>query len=430
VVSERGIEVDKAKIEVIEKLTSPTMVKEDRSFLGHAGFYRRLIKDFSKITKPLTGLLMKDAEFVFDEHCLESFQNLKHALILAPIMQHPDWNLPFEIMCDASDFAVGAVLGQRRDKKMHAIYYASRTLGEAQVNYATTEKELLAIVYAIDKFRSDLVGSKIIVYTDHTAIRYLLSKKDAKPRLIRWILLLQEFDLEIRDKKGTKNVVADHLSRLSDVKPEELPLDDSFPDDRLIASVQSNVPLYADFVNYLAAGVLPPDMDYQRKKKFFHDLKQYYWDEPLLFKRGADGIFRRCIPEEEMESVLTHCHASPYGGHASTSKTAYKILQFGLYWPSIFKDVHAFIAKCDQCQHTGNISKRNEMPLKSILEVKVFDVWGVDFMGPFPSSMGNKFILVALDYVSKWIETIASPTNDTRVVIKLFKKTIFPRNME
>ena len=119
-------------------------------------------------------------------------------------MQPPDWSLPFEIMCDASDYAVGVVLGQRKDKKMHAIYYASRTLDDAQINYATTEKELLAIVYAIDKFRSYLVGSKIIVYTDHATTRYLLSKKDAKPRLIRWILLAQEFDLEIRDKKRNR----------------------------------------------------------------------------------------------------------------------------------------------------------------------------------------------------------------------------------
>ena len=441
IISNRGIEVDKAKIEVIENLQPPRTVREIRSFLGHAGFYRRFIKDFSKISKPLTELLMKDAEFIFNEKCLEAFQSLKKALITAPIMKTPDWSEPFEIMCDASDYAVGAVLGQRKDKKLHVIYYASRTLDEAQMNYATTEKELLAVVFALDKFRSYLVGAKIIIYTDHAAIRYLLTKKDAKPRLLRWILLLQEFDLEIKDKKGTENVVADHLSRIENLKQERIPINDESQYDKLIAHFEasesqnysettlaiSSVPWYADFVNYLAAGVLPPELTYQQKKKFFHDLKQYYWDEPLLFKRGPDGIFRRCVPEEEVESVIKHCHSAPYGGHTSTSKTCTKILQSGLYWPTLWKDVHIAVTKCDRCQRTGNISRRDEMPQKGILEVEIFDVWGIDFMGPFPSSFGNKYILVAVDYVSKWIEAIASPTNDTRVVLRLFKNVIFPR---
>jgi hypothetical protein len=146
VISKREVEVDKAKIEMVEKLPPPTNIKSLRSFLGHGGFYRRFIKDFSKITKPLTRLLQKDVEYDFDEECLHAFRTLKQSLISAPIMQPPDLNLPFEIMCNASDCAVGVILGQRKEGKVHAIYYASKTLNDAQVNYATMEKEFLVVV--------------------------------------------------------------------------------------------------------------------------------------------------------------------------------------------------------------------------------------------------------------------------------------------
>ncbi|KAK1619381.1 hypothetical protein QYE76_024898 [Lolium multiflorum] len=178
-ISERGIEVDRAKVEAIEKMPYPRDVKGIRSVLGHAGFYRRFIKDFSKISKPLTNLLQKDK-----------------ALTTAPIVEPPDWNLPFEIMCDASDFAVGAVLGQR--------------------------------------FRSYIVDSKVTIHTDHAAIRYLMQKKDAKPRLIRWVLL-QEFDLHIVDRKGADNPVADNLSRLENITYDPVPVNDSFPNEQLAA---------------------------------------------------------------------------------------------------------------------------------------------------------------------------------------------------
>jgi hypothetical protein len=152
--SKRGIEVDRAKIEVIERLPPPINIKGTRSFLGHADFYRRFIKDFSHIARPLTNLLVRDVPFEFNEACLKAFETLKKAITSAPIIQPLDWSLPFEIMCDASDFDVGAVLGQCKDKKHHAIAYASKTLIGPQLNYATTEKELLAVVFAIDKFRS------------------------------------------------------------------------------------------------------------------------------------------------------------------------------------------------------------------------------------------------------------------------------------
>jgi RNase H-like domain found in reverse transcriptase len=230
-------------------------------------------------------------------------------------------------MCDASDYAVGAILGQRVEKKSHTIYYASKVLDETQVNYTTTEKELLAVVFAINKFWSYLVGSKVMVYTDHAAIRYLLNKKDAKPRLIRWILLLQEFDLKIKDKKGTENSVADHLSRIRiDAAENEQLIDDSFTEEKLYHINAHQLSWFTDIVNYLTCGIISPDMTYQQRRKFLSEVRYYFWDDPLLFKLGVDDIHRRCIPKNEMSSILFHCHSSPYGGHTLTDKTTVKIL--------------------------------------------------------------------------------------------------------
>nr|GFB60202.1 reverse transcriptase domain-containing protein [Tanacetum cinerariifolium] len=189
-ISKKGIEVDKAKIEVISKLPHRTTVKGIRSFLGHAGFYRRFIKDFSKISRPMTHLLEKNSPFIFSNECIQAFRTLKDKLPEAPILIAPNWDQPFELMCDASDYAVGAVLGQRIEKHFRPIHYDSKTMNQAEANYITTEKEMLAIVYAFKKIRSYLIMNKSIVYTDQSALKYLFAKKDAKARLLHWILLL------------------------------------------------------------------------------------------------------------------------------------------------------------------------------------------------------------------------------------------------
>ncbi|GJX99778.1 reverse transcriptase domain-containing protein [Tanacetum coccineum] len=265
-ISKNGIEVDKAKVDVIAKLPHPTTVKGIRSFLGHAGFYRRFIQDFSKIARPMTRLLEKDTPFFFSKECIEAFQTLKKKLTEAPILVAPDWDLPFELMCDASDFAIGAVLGQRKTKHFQPIHYASKTMTDAQAHYTTTEKELLAVMYAFEKFRSYLVLSKIIVYTDHSALKYLFTKQDAKPRLLWWVLLLQEFDIIIRDKKGAENLAADHLSRLEN--PHQSVLDkkeinETFPLETLsMVSFRgdSSTPWFADFANYHAGNFVVKEM--------------------------------------------------------------------------------------------------------------------------------------------------------------------------
>ncbi|RVX01657.1 Retrovirus-related Pol polyprotein from transposon 17.6 [Vitis vinifera] len=298
IISERGIEVDKAKVELIAKLPSPTTVKGVRQFLA---------------------MQAKDAKFIWDERCQNSFDQLKKYLTTTPIVRAPNWQLPFELMCDASDYAIGAVLGQRVDGKPYVIYYASKTLNEAQRNYTTTEKELLAVVFALDKFRAYLVGSFIIVFTDHSALKYLLTKQDEKARLIRWILLLQEFDLQIKDKKGVENVVADHLSRLVIAhNSHPLPINDDFPEESLMFLVKT--PWYAHIANYLVTGEIPSEWNAQDRKHFFAKIHAYYWEEPFLFKYCADQIIRKCVPEDEQQGILSHCHENACGGHFASQK--------------------------------------------------------------------------------------------------------------
>ncbi|GJZ57735.1 reverse transcriptase domain-containing protein [Tanacetum coccineum] len=268
-ISKSGIEVDRAKVDVIAKLPPPTTVKGIRSFLGHVGFYRPFIQDFSKIARPMTHLLDKDTPFFFSDECLTSFKILKKRLTEAPILVSPDWDLPFKLMCDASDYAVGAVLGQRKDKYFSPIHYASKTLPDAQINYTVTEKELLVVVYAFEKFRSYLVLSKTIVYTDHSALKYLFNKQDAKPRLLWWILLLQEFTIEIHDKKRAENLAAGHLSILENPYQGDrvgIEINDNFPHESLnmiSLNPDNEPPWFTDIANYLVGNVLVKGMSSQ-----------------------------------------------------------------------------------------------------------------------------------------------------------------------
>lgn len=194
-------------MEVIENILPPVNEKGIRSFLGHVGFYYRFIRDFSKLVKPLTNLFVKDKPFIFDKEYGKALDTLKSKLVSAPIVISLDWSLPFEIMCDASDIAVGVVLGQRREKILHVICYAIHVLNPTQMNYATNEKKLLEFVYTFDKLKSNFLGSKLIVYTDQVALKYLFTKQELKPRLLRWILILQQFDMEIQEKRDLRTLL-------------------------------------------------------------------------------------------------------------------------------------------------------------------------------------------------------------------------------
>ncbi|GKD75585.1 reverse transcriptase domain-containing protein, partial [Tanacetum coccineum] len=343
----------------------------------------------------MTHLLEKETLFIFSNECIEAFNILKKKLTKAPILVAPDWDLPFEIMCDASDYAV-------------------------------------AVVYVFEKFRPYLVLSKTIVYTDHSALKYLLAKQDAKLRLLRWIILLQEFDVIIRDKKGAENLAADHLSRLENPHQDDLEkkeINKTFPLEILGMITfhgDASTPWFTDIANYHAGNFVVKGMSSQQKKKFFKDVKHYFWDDPYLFQICADQVIRRCVRGQEAVDIFTACHNGPTGGHHGANYTAKKVFDFGFYWPKIYHDAHDMVKSCDSCQCQGKISQKDKMPQNAIQVCEIFDVWGIDFMGPFPSSRGNKYILVAVDYLSKGVEAKALPTNDARVVVK-FLKYLFAR---
>ncbi|GJW49604.1 reverse transcriptase domain-containing protein [Tanacetum coccineum] len=294
----------------------------------------RFIKDFSKISRPMTHLLEKNTPFIISDECIQAFQTLKKKLIEAPILIAPDWDLPFELMCDTSDFAIGAVLGQHHDKNFRPIHYASKIMTEAESHYTTTVKE--------------------------------------NARLLQWVLLLQEFTFKVIDTKGAENLAADHLSRLENpyenvLDPKEI--NDTFPLEILnMVTFRGDLstPWFADFANYHMGNFIVKGMSSQQKNTFFKDVKHYFWDDPYLFKICADQVIRRCVHGQEAIDILKACHNGPTGGHHGPNYTTKKVFASGFYWPTIYRDAYDLVKSCDFCQRQGKISQRDEMPQNSI----------------------------------------------------------------
>eukprot|EP00253_Pinus_taeda_P022334 PITA_22334 len=265
-VSQQGLQVDPNKIAIIQKVPPPQKIRDVQSFLGLVGYYRRFIKDFSKLASPLFSLLGKDVEFQWTDDCQGALDELKDKLVSAPILRGPDWSLPFHIHTDASNKAIGAYLGQVEEKLPYAIYFFNKNLSKAKMNYTVTEKEFLAIVHSLNKFRHYITGYQTFLHTHHAVIRYLMNKLDVNARIIRWLLLLQQFDLTIVDKPGKENVVVDFLSRLDFLTGEEGIMDDQMPDEHLFAiSVLS--PWFADIANYLVSAQFPLHLSSNEKSK-------------------------------------------------------------------------------------------------------------------------------------------------------------------
>nr|GFA69164.1 reverse transcriptase domain-containing protein [Tanacetum cinerariifolium] len=317
------------------------------------------------------------------------------------------------------------------------------------------EKEMLAVVYAFKKFRSYQIMNKSIVHTDHSALKYLFAKKDSKARLLRWVLRLQEFNFKVIDTKGAENLAADHLSRLENpyenvLDPKEI--NEKFPLETLSMVTfrgDSNAPWFADFANYHVGNFIVKGAEnlaadhlsrLENPYENVLDPKEINEKIPLetigmvTFRGDSSAPWFADFANYHAGNFIAkgsyrHSRSLPqwtHGGHHGANLTAKKIFDASFFWPTVYKDAHEFVKNCDSCQWQGKISQRDEMPQNSIQTCEIFDVWGIDFMGPFPSSRGNKYILVAVDYLSKWVEAKALPTNDARVVCK-FLKSLYAR---
>eukprot|EP00253_Pinus_taeda_P004185 PITA_04185 len=366
-ISQQGLQVDPNKIAIIQRVPPPQKVRDVQSFLGLVGYYRRFIKHFSKLASPLFGLLGKDVEFIWTDHCQEALDTLKSKFVTAPILRGPNWALPFHIHTDASNKAIGVALGQIDEKLPYAIYFISKNLSKAELNYTVTEKELLVIVHSLNKFRHYITGYQTFIHTDHAAIRYLMNKPDVNAR-------------------------------------EEGMVDDQMPDEYLFA-----ISLLSPWFSDIARKSTP-----------------FTWIRGNLFKLGPDQILRICVRDKEVFDILLTCHDGPFGGHIASKRTGFKILEGGYYWPTLHQDVRRYVSQYDRCQWMGKPTPKDEIPLQPQVTLEPFEKWGMDFVGPInPHSNQKQYIIVCTDYLTKWVETRAVKVAPEEKVVELLRENIF-----
>ena len=556
IVSRNGISTDAEKIAAIVKLPRPHNAKGVQVFMGHCGYYRRFIYLYAEIARPMYALLVV---FEWTEDCENAYEKLKLALVSAPILRAPDWNTIFHVHIDASAFAIGCILAQPSNQELEKnldfpVSYASRQLNTAEKNYTTTEREGLAMIYAVKKFRHYLLANKFIFFVDHQALLYLVNKPCATGRIVRWFVILLEFDFEVAVKKGRMHQRADHLSRITS---GEAPtgVDDDIPDatlfrietaprwsakiievlttgwvsqpslttesiaeletcalyklfsgrlyrlgpegvlrlcpnpdqyDELLDYMHVNIggfhvsykemvrrvlldgywwptlqsdaaefvqncsvcaqqkpipyatlfhvsltPQWSSYiVQYLTNGHTDQKLTTQRKRAIEVEARDYTIIENQLYKKGKDGNLRICVCESDYLGVLTHAHSGSGGGHFSGETTAKLILWSGLWWPTLFHDSNEYVKRCDECQRVKPPISSDQMPLRPMLATRAFAKWGIDFVGPIKPPARHthaEYIIVATDYLTKWVELKATVKNDARTTAKFLYEYVIVR---
>lgn len=427
VASSRGISPDPDKIAAISKFPRPQKVKDVQSFIGLANYYRKFIKSFADIARPLTLLTRRSYKFEWNGVHQNAFDELKSKLVTYPVLRHFDPNLPTEIHTDASDYGIGAIILQTDQEGTHPIAYASRRLSSPEIKYNTTHKECLAVVYAVTYFRHYLWGRPFKIVVDHHALCWLHKNKDPAGRLARWAIKLQDFQYEIVHKSGKKHLDADSLSRNPVFKPEydatEIPTMLMEFDD--IAKLQSCDPELNQIINAIKN---PSNADAKVLKR----TRSYLLENSILYKKhfSPNSLSKLLvIPDCLKNDVLLCFHDDPVSGaHLGFAKTYGKIKN-RYFWPNMYTEIENYVKTCIHCQHRKNVPKAEAGLLQPIKVDQPFQKLGIDLLGPFPKShSGNTFVITAMCYATKWAEAKALPTGTAKCVAEFLIENIICRH--
>lgn len=405
-VSNKGIGTDPEKVQAIVSYPPPKNIKELRRFYGMASWYRRFVQNFSDIAQPLTQLLKKNMKWEWGTEQDNAMKELKRRLTEAPILVCPDFSLPFTIKSDASGSGIGSILCQWQNGEERVIAYNSRALSDVEKRYSACEKECLAVVHAIRKYRQYIEGQHFTVLTDCLALKWLNSMKNPSGRLAKWSLELQQFDYEIKYNKGSLNIVPDALSRIPEVSCVQETVKCEWYDP-LIKSVFDNPDKYPDFK--IDQGEL------FKKVKFYKD-------------KVEDNMWKLCVRKPERNRVLQECHSTPTAGHLGREKTTARAAD-QYFWPGMQREVRDFVQQCESCQRHKVEQRQTSGTMGIRPTAGVWQEITTDLIGPLPrSSKGNCYLLLFQDRFTKWVEYATLRRATANTVGEAFKNLVVYRH--
>lgn len=429
VISAEGVKPDDDKIAAVQKWPEPTSSDKLSSFLGFAAYYRNFVRNFAEISAPLYKLTQKNVKFEWSNEARDAFLKIKESLCRGPVLAYPCFDRPFILDTDASNFGIGAVLSQMQEGQEKVIAYGSKTLSKSERNYSTYMRELLAVVTFVQKFRPYLEGSEFLLRTDHAALQWLYKMKQPSAHMARWLEKLAIFQFKIEHRPGTKHANADGLSRAYEEKECNLITDHTFSREQRKDTIISPI------IDYLQTGVRPSLQQLQSFPKqtqiILQDIKRYSLKNNILMRtfiqpENNQKVQQVIVPKSMVREVLESLHDGTGAGHLGREKTLARV-RSRFYWPGYCTDVENWLQRCDVCVRNKKVTKPRYAPLVNVTSGFPLQRVAIDFMKCPLSNQGNHYVLVAIDYFTKFAEAYPLPNQEAKTAAQCLVNNFFCR---